>query len=236
MYKSVVRRILFGILFIILGVAVIGQVAGAWNLEQYSNGWWALFIIVPGLAGLLTTGFEFWNVGLIVIGLWLYCDANNFFGARDVSWLWLLGILLIILGVKVIFGSSHRVYKKIPVSIFGEKRFNESTEDLPDYNCVFSTLNIMNKSQNLKGGKATSVFGKMVLDLRDVNIESDIVFEVNSVFGSLDVIIPKNIPVRLDITPVFGNYHNFAVTNNADKSTHYIQIRGAAVFGQVNTY
>jgi predicted membrane protein len=236
MCKSVVRRILFGILFIGLGIAVIGQVAGVWNLRDYSNGWWALFIVVPGLAGIISSGFQFWNVALVIIGCWLYGDANNLLGERGMSWLWLLGIFLIVLGIRFIFGYSHKSYKKIPIGMFGDRKFNESAEDFPDYNCIFANQNIINKSQNLKGGKASSIFGKMVLDLRDVNIQNNITFEVNSVFGNLDVIISKNVPVRLDITPVFGNYHNFATIDNADKNAPYIELRGSAVFGQINIY
>jgi predicted membrane protein len=232
MCKSVVRRILFGILFVALGIAIIGDVAGVWDLSKYSNGWWALFIVVPGLAGIISSGFEFWNVGLVVIGCWLYGDANNFFGDKGLSWLWLLGIMLVVLGIRVIFGSSHHKYKKIPIDVFDDRKFSESAEDYPEYSCVFSSQNITNKSQTLSGGKASAIFGKMVLDLRDVSIKNNITFEVNSVFGNLDVIVPKNVPVRL----VFGNYHNFAANNNFDKNAARIDLKGAAVFGQINIY
>jgi predicted membrane protein len=236
MYKSIVRRIMFGILFIGLGIALIGQVAKLWDLRDYSNGWWAIFIIVPGLAGIIISGFEFWNVTLVIIGGWLYGEANNMFGMGDISRVWIIGILLIILGFKIIVGTSHKAYKKIPIGELNNGKFNENSEDYPEYNCVFSNLNIINKSQNLKGGTASSVFGKMVIDLREVTIQNNICFEVNSVFGGLDVLMPKSLPVRLNMTPVFGNYHNFTSSINTDKNAPYIELKGAAVFGNINVY
>lgn len=236
MFKSIVRRIMFGILFIGLGVAIIGQVAELWDLRDYSNGWWALFIIVPGIAGIISSGFQFWNVALVIIGVWLYGNENNMFGMKDISWTWLFGVMLIFVGIKIVIGTSHKAYKKIPIGDINNGKFNESTEDYPEYNCVFSNLNISNKSQSLKGGTASSVFGKMVIDLREVNIQSNISFEVNSVFGGLDVLTPKALPVRLNMTPVFGSYHNFASNLNIDKNVPYIELKGAAVFGNINVY
>ena len=114
-----------------------------------------------------------------------------------------------------------------------EKNFSEDNDDNPEYTSIFTNVNFANKSQNFKAGKASSVFGLMVLDLRGINITGNAYFEAASVFGGLEILAPKNVPLRVNITPVFGSFYNNAEYKSPEGEKPYLKLEGAAVFGSI---
>lgn len=233
MRNSGIRRILYGLLFVAIGIVIFGNLMHFWDFSAYAKSWWTLFIIVPGIAGIISSGFEFWNVFLVVLGCWLFAEEQGFL--KGYSWYWLLAGLLILFGLSIIFGfDRHRKFS--PHNYDGFKKFSEDFNDCPEYTGVFSNLDVSNKSQNFKGGKATSVFGRVTVDLRDIKIQGNAYFEASSVFGTLQIYVPKDIPVKLNIVPVFGGYHNMASFAPPDPSAPYIEIKGASVFGSIEVF
>ena len=60
-----------GIVFILLGVAIIGNAFDAWNFTIFFDGWWTLFIIVPCVASMINNGVNSGNVIGLTIGVLL---------------------------------------------------------------------------------------------------------------------------------------------------------------------
>jgi len=73
----------------------------------------------------------------------------------------------------------------------------------------------------------------MTVDLREIGITGNAYFEVASVFGGLEILVPRGMPLRLDITPVFGGFSNQAVTAAPAGGQPCLEIKGAAVFGNI---
>lgn len=231
MKRYAFRRIFLGLLFIVLGLLVFGQILDFVQLGPLARSWWTLFIIVPGILGIIESGFQFWNIALVAVGAWLLAIDQHWIGPD--AWLWLLGALLILLGFKTLFNLPSHSIGKIGTEYYSNANFNQDNNSFPEYSAVFSSIRISNTSKSLKGGKASSVFGKITMDLREIELEGQTVFEVASVFGSMEILVPKNIPVQFEITPVFGTYHNAAAFTSPDGHSPCIIFRGASVFGTI---
>ena len=62
-----VESILWGIVFIVLGLIIAGNVLGITNIRIFFNGWWTLFIIIPCFIGLFKNNRRTGNIiGLII--------------------------------------------------------------------------------------------------------------------------------------------------------------------------
>lgn len=51
--KNSMSKALWGVFFVLLGVALAGRAVGVFNFNIYFPGWWTLFIIVPSAIGLV---------------------------------------------------------------------------------------------------------------------------------------------------------------------------------------
>jgi hypothetical protein len=237
MRRSYVSRVVTGLCIIAAGILVLGQVANLWDVGDLSKSWWTLFIIIPGITGIASSGFRFWNVFLVFIGVWLLAVDQNWIG--DNTRPYFFGAFLVIFGIYVITGGSHwhhdhnHDHDHDHNGSYKRGKFNDDNNDYPEYVTVFSSLNYKNKSQSLRGGKATSVFGSMSVDMTEINISGNAYFEVASVFGGLEIIAPKNVPLKVNITPVFGSFYNDAAYVTPADGQPFLEIKGSSVFGSI---
>ena len=87
--------LLWGLVFIAVGIIVGLNSFKVTNIDLFFNGWWTLFIIVPCFIGLFTDNDKTGDtVGIAVGVILLLCcqDILNF----DILWKLLLPIILII--------------------------------------------------------------------------------------------------------------------------------------------
>lgn len=93
-------------------------------------------------------------------------------------------------------------------------------------------------SENFIGGKVTSIFGGSELDLTSANIiEKECVVDVFTMFGGLEVIVPNDWDVRVDVTSIFGGFDDKRNVVGSDSSKVLI-IKGVNIFGggEVKSY
>lgn len=231
--RTVASRMFLGVLFVLLGVVLIGHVAGFWDAALLLRGWWALLLIVPGVASILRAGAHFWNVLLTLLGVWLFADAQGWLGGN--SWLWFAGAALVAYGIWMMTGSifSHRMDAEAQAA-FSNGNFQVDEDDYPEYCCVFSAMNVVNRCKNFRGGRATGVFGRVSLDLREMEVRGHAVLEVAGVFGTVELLLPPGMPVKFTVVPVFGSYRNRrAPSMQGPAGEAFLEVRGASVFGSV---
>ena len=95
-------NVLWGIVLIVVGLIIGGNVLGITNINIFFDGWWTLFIIVPCFIGLFKENEKTGNViGLLIgIALFLGCqDIINF----DLIWKLALPTILVVIGLSIIF-------------------------------------------------------------------------------------------------------------------------------------
>lgn len=102
--------ILWGLFLIVLGVFLALKSLGIADFGTFFRGWWALFIIIPGIIGFFNDKDKTVSIISIVIGVLLLLAARDII-SYGVLWKMILSVILIIIGLKVIIRAA-----------FGEKR------------------------------------------------------------------------------------------------------------------
>lgn len=220
------RRLLFGVVLIAIG--------GLWILEQ-------LHIIPPVLRDVLIS----WQMLLIVIGIFSLFSGNETSGwvliliggffliphvievpweLRRLTW----PILLVTLGVLLLVRHSRK-----PVAI---KDKNPEKLDYFDDFVIFGGREIVVNSQNLIGGKCTSIFGGSEYDMRVAKLSPQgAVIDCVSVFGGTGFKIPPDWAVKNEVSTIFGAFtdkRGNVIPDQNDLSKTLV-IKGFTAFGGV---
>jgi Domain of unknown function (DUF5668) len=88
--------------------------------------------------------------------------------------------------------------------------------------------------QDFKGGRVSSVFGGVFLDLRGANmVQNTAVLEMASVYGGATVYIPTTWNLDVRGVSVFGGFSDQTVHPPVTPETKRLIVKGAAVFGGV---
>lgn len=234
--RRVLQRIFFGV--VLLAVAVLIFANGVFGLNLHVEdfrGWWTLFIIIPGISGIIADGPKFWNILLSIIGISLLVHEQAWLKSSMSDSIFWSGII-IIFALWLIIGAfrprGNHIKNHINKHISG--RFsNQDSNDYPEYAAVFSSYETKNTSKTFRGGKASAVFGGLVIDLSDIELFSDANLEVNAVFGGVELILPKDLPVKITATPVFGGVENSATNTSKAEGKYTLYIKASAVFGGI---
>jgi predicted membrane protein len=220
------RRILFGIILIAIG--------GIWILEQLN--------IIPSM---MRDVLISWQMLLIVIGIFSLFSGNETSGyililiggfflvphiievpweLRRLAW----PILLVGLGVLLLVRHRHK-----PVEILDK---DAKEIDYFDDFVVFGGREIVVNSQNLIGGKCTSIFGGSEYDMRVARLSPNgAVIDCVSVFGGSGFKIPPDWAVKNEVSTIFGAFtdkRGNVIPDNQNLSKTLI-IRGFTAFGGV---
>jgi predicted membrane protein len=134
----------------------------------------------------------FWGVFLVLLGLSMILD--HVFGISFPIIRVLVALFIISLGIKVLFGSfpHNWVFKKVRTereAIFSKSDFRFSADD------------------SKRQGEYNTVFGESILDLRDSPElhELDHTLRLNVAFGTMNVILPPDLPYTIEASTAFGN-------------------------------
>lgn len=207
-------NMLWGLLLIFLGV-VFGL--SAFDIIEikdiFFDGWWTMFIIVPSVIEFFRSKDKTGNIIGIVVGvvLLLACQGIVTF---DMLWKLLIPAVLVIIGLSLVFKDSFM--GKESKKAF--KQFDERKVKDESYCATFGSKNIKYDGQAFYGNDLTAVFGGVVCDLRGAYITEDIIINANATFGSVDILMPDNVNVKLKSTAIFGG---------ADNKRPYGEIPGA---------
>lgn len=221
-----VESILWGIVLIVIGLIIAGNVLGITNINIFFNGWWTLFIIIPCFIGLFKNSSKTGNIiGLIIgIALLLACQGILRF---ELIWKLLFPTILIIIGLSFIF--KNTIGGKVSEEI---KKLNKNRNGTNEYCATFSEQNVKFDEEKFIGADLTAVFGGVKCDLRKSVIEEDQVINATSIFGGIEIFVPENVKVKIKSTPIFGGVSD-KVTHTKDEQAHIIYINATCIFGGV---
>ena len=221
-----VESILWGIVFIVLGLIIAGNVLGITNIKIFFNGWWTLFIIIPSFIGLFKNHTRTGDIiGLIIgVALLLACQGILRF---DLVWKLLFPGILIIIGISFIFRDT--IGGKISKEI---KELNKNRNETNEYCATFSEQNVKFDDDKFTGVDLTAVFGGVKCDIRKAIIEEDQVINATSIFGGIEIYVPENVKVKIKSTPIFGGVSDKASYSKNEQS-NIIYINATCIFGGV---
>ena len=201
------RNLFWGIVLIVVGILFLGRNMNWWNFSIFFEGWWTLFLIVPSIISLVRKESMGTSFLILVLGVLMLLASQN---VIDWSTIWkvFLPIIIMVVGLSIIFGN-RKVKTKM---VKGNAK---------EYVAIFSGVDeVINKIEN--DFKMTAVFGGIELDMRDVVLESDLVIDCFTLFGGIDIRLPKDVKVEVNGLPIFGGVENKYRNNHEAKVTVYI--------------
>ena len=219
-------NVLWGLVFIAIGIIVGGNALGITNINIFFNGWWTMFIIIPCFIGMIKEDDKTGNFIGLLIGVLLLLACQNIINF-DLIWKLALPTILIIIGLSIIFKDT--VGGKINSEI---KKLNEKRNDENTYCATFAGQNVNFDGEHFTGADLTAVFGGVKCDLRNAIIDSDVVINASCTFGGIEIYVPSDVKIKIKSTPIFGGVSNKA-NNKSSEDSHTIYINGTAVFGGV---
>ncbi len=221
-----VGNVLWGLVFIILGLIFAGNALGITDIDIFFDGWWTLFIIVPCFIGIFKDESKTGNIIGLLIGLALLLSCQ---GMLDFGLIWklLLPTVLVVIGLSLIFKDA--VGGKVKEEI---KRLNQNRTGSNEYCATFSGQNVKFDGEKFEGLDLTAVFGGVKCDLRNAIIESDQVINASSIFGGIEILVPENVKIKVKSTPIFGGVSEKSKSSVSEEA-HVIYINATCIFGGV---
>ena len=201
------KNLFWGIVLIVVGILFLGRNMNWWNFSIFFEGWWTLFLIVPSIISLVRKESMGTSFLILVLGVLMLLASQNVIEWSTI-WKVFLPIIIMVVGLLIIFGNRKVKTKKVK-------------GNAKEYVAIFSGVDeVINKIEN--DFKMTAVFGGIELDMRDVVLESDLVIDCFTLFGGIDIRLPKDVVVKVNGLPIFGGVENKYRNNHEAKVTVYI--------------
>jgi predicted membrane protein len=188
---------------------------------------WEMLLIAIGVVNIFLRQ-SLWS-GIILIGIGSFFLLVNFYHMPFDTWQLFLPALIILVGLKMIFGSSR----------FGNRMFKEplfthsvGSEDFFEDVAVFGGGERKIVTPNFKGGRMVAIFGGSKVDLTHCNIAPGDrpMVEVVSMFGGSGLIVPSDWNVKVEVFNIFGGYVDKRISSQVDYNKTLI-IKGVTIFG-----
>jgi predicted membrane protein len=222
-----ISNIIWGLIFIFIGIAIGGKIMGVWDFNLFFKGWWTLFIIIPCLASMIKGGINTGNAIGLLVGIFLLLSNLELFSFS--LWDFFVPAILIIIGLVIILrGAFHR-----PFTIRRENRSEAAgSASRGSYSAVFSGNDIVIDGE-FTGANLDAIFGGLTLDLRDAKISGDVEIKATAVFGGMDIYVPQGVNVKINNVPIFGGVSN-KTARRAEPGAPVIYLHSTCMFGGID--
>lgn len=221
-------KIIFALALIAAGVLWILSITNVLTFEFSTKGWWALFIIVPCLFGLVNDKDKVgpcigigWGVLLLL-------------AARDViSWnqMWQIGLALMIIG----FGLKMLLFKSCSISHEGVCEVETISRDGKNIRFIdtsFGKQDLSFAGEKFEGADVKTSFGGLKLDLNGADIADGAFIDLNVGFAGVTIVVPEGLSVRIAVSSGFGGVQDNR-RNKVTTGTPTLIITGKVGFGGV---
>jgi predicted membrane protein len=188
---------------------------------------WEMLLIAIGVVNIFWRQ-SFWS-GVILIGLGSFFLLVNFYHMPFSTWQLFLPALIILVGLKMIFGTS-----RFDKRMFKQPMFNHSvgSEDFFEDIAVFGGGERKVVTPNFRGGRLVAAFGGSKVDLSRCGfaVGERPVIEVVSIFGGSTLLVPADWNVKVEVFNIFGGYSDKRISSQVDLNKTVI-VKGVTIFG-----
>lgn len=247
-------RVVAGFVLIALGILFTLDSFGLVDAGSIGD-YWPLFLVVPGFVSFVwprKNADRFWGAVLMGVGTLLL--LRNL----DIIWIRFRHIwpaVLVAFGIYLIWRAleARRSPDGDPGGAIGQRAHDgaiagfEGTRELREPPvtggdrleefAMFGGGDRMIRSQAFRGGTVTAIMGGFDIDLREADIAGDAArIEVFVMMGGIDLKVPENWTVVLDVTPFMGgaDYRPGSRRAPADKPPKVLTVSGFVFMGGVD--
>ncbi|MFW5780523.1 MAG: LiaF transmembrane domain-containing protein [Bacillota bacterium] len=209
--KRNLQALIWGIALIVVGVIILLNMANVLNVNIWSYIIGFLFLF-GGISAITNSQKNMFGYFLIILGIFIILrKALNW----DFSLLYIIPIILIIAGVSFLINVITSDKIKASGNAFVVFSGREDTSFPPDY----------------QGSNITCFFGGYEIDLREHKFVNDLSFNIFTMFGGAEIIVPENVNIVIKPTAILGGVSN--VTKNTQQNEFTVYVNALCLLGGV---
>ena len=220
-----ISNLLWGLVFIVLGVAIGLDSFGLTEINFFFDGWWTLFIIIPCFIEIFRSKFKILNIIGIATGTALLLFCQRIFSLEMLLKL-AVPTILVLIGITLVFKDAIFAPKSAP---FKKSTDRKGEED--KYKTSFSNKKIKYDNQVFYGNDLSASFCTLVCDLRNAIINEDVIINANATMGSVEILLPATVNVETKSMGIGGVHDNRPHKDAASAPTVFVS--GMCVLGNV---
>ena len=219
------KKVIWGAVLLAVGVILALNALDITDIDVWFPGWWTLFIIIPCGVGIFTDRDKKGNLIGLAIGVVLLLCAQSII---DFSLVWKLALpaVIIIFAIKMIVRGASKKKDGDVIIVTPENG------ELPSGTAIFGGKDMNFDGQLFDGCELTAIFGGVECDLSGAIVEKDCTIRATSIFGGIDITMPKGVNVKVSSTNIFGGTDDDCVKNPDSPVTVYVE--AVSIFGGVD--
>ena len=200
--------VLFGVIYLLASFGII-------NMDISFDGWWALFIIVPSITGFVTSKNKILNIFFLWLGVYLLLAEQ---GVIDYSFGWKLTIpiVVVLIGIKIIVKS---------VNVQNRYENNQANTS------AFCSKEYDYSGMEITHSKVSAVFGGGKYNFANAKIVDGACLDLFCMFGGVEIIVPKNVNVKINTLCLFGGISDKRDVNSNNEKDVTLTVNGRCIFG-----
>lgn len=221
--------VVLGAILVACGVLAVLSAMGIGDISVSFDGWWTLFIIVPGVYGIITSKEKILDLAFTALGVYLLLAAR---GIIEYKMLWelLAPTVVILLGLKLIV-KAFKKDTKIPLEN-NQNTYNQNNVKYKDEGVAFfSGKNFDGFGKEIGNTKIGAVFGGVKCSLIGGHFTDNSCLNVMCIFGGADIIVPEDVDVVINTFCLFGGVSDKRNINNNVVKNGRLTVNGFCMFG-----
>ena len=219
-------KIFIGLALVAAGVLWILNILGVLSFDFSTKGWWALFIIVPCLFGLVNDKDKVGPCIGIGVGVLLLLAARDVI-SWNMMWQIALALMVIGFGVQLLFFKGFHHHEACDI-----KTVSRDGKNIRRIETAFGKQNLTFAGEKFEGADVQTSFGGLTLNLKGAEIMDQAFIDLNVGFAGVSIIVPEGLAVQIAVTSGFGGVSDNRYTK-VNSGTPQLIITGKVGFGGV---
>ena len=222
-------KLVLALALIVAGILWILNITGVLDIAFSTRGWWALFVIVPSVVGLINDKDKVGPCIGIGVGVALLLAAR---GVITWNMMWQIALALVVIGfgVNLLLFKSCCCHKHCEVRDL--KTISRDGKNIRRIESAFGKQQISFAGEVFEGAEVQSSFGGLTLDLNGAVIPDEAFIDLSVGFSGVVIIVPENLAVQVSVSSGFGGVSDNRRTKLGTGSPRLI-ITGSVGFGGV---
>ncbi|HEX3077426.1 MAG TPA: LiaF domain-containing protein, partial [Lachnospiraceae bacterium] len=100
----------------------------------------------------------------------------------------------------------------------------------------FGSRNLNYNNMHFDGVAVTAVCGSVQINLRNAIIDRDIIIDVTTILGGVDIYVPNDVRIIINCTPILGGIDNKTINPSMSEGVNMptIFINGSCILGGID--